>query len=120
MDQDLSALSNSAGSLKAYLTYLHKDARMLRDNVSPIAGSNLMRSFLGEQKGWSGPGSVLTLKPVKADITSLGDLGYTYGTYQLDANAGLIEKGFYLHVWKRDPSGKWLIVAGTAVPDDAK
>ncbi|HMJ25483.1 MAG TPA: hypothetical protein VK475_06625 [Pyrinomonadaceae bacterium] len=120
LDQDLSVLSNSAGTLKAYLTYLHKDARMLRDNLPPIVGSDSMRSYLGKQKGWSGQGNVLTLKPVKADIAGMGDLGYTYGTYQLDEKAGLIEKGFYLHVWKRDPAGKWLIVAGTAVPEEKK
>jgi ketosteroid isomerase-like protein len=118
MDQDLAVLSNSAGPMKDYLTYLYKDARMLRDDVAPLVGSDAMRSFLGKQKGWSGEGSFLTLKPLKADITSLGDLGYTYGTYQLNDQTGAIEHGYYLHVWKRDRWGKWLIVAGTAVPDD--
>ena len=120
MDQELSALSRSAEPLKAYLTYVQKDARMLRDDMPPIAGNDAMRSFLSGQKGWSGQGNTLTLKPVKADIANLGDLGYTYGTYQLDEKAGPIEKGYYLHVWKRDVSGKWWIVAGTALPDDAK
>jgi len=37
------------------------------------------------------------------------DLAYAYGEYQLIFPVGKTEKGFYLHIWKREGKG-WRIV----------
>ena len=53
-----------------------------------------------------------------------GDLGYTWGTYQLAArgagqaqNAGAkIEEGFYARVWTRQRNGQWQVALDVLQP----
>jgi ketosteroid isomerase-like protein len=58
-------------------------------------------------------------KPVAGDMSLAGDLGYSYGSYELVNNTGdhpLVEKGYYLHVWKRISPDEWKIVADVTNP----
>jgi len=61
--------------------------------------------------------------PTHASIARSGDLGYTYGYYRWTGRDSLgraapPEIGKYLTVWRRDPRGRWLVVAdiGNAGP----
>jgi ketosteroid isomerase-like protein len=47
-----------------------------------------------------------------ADISRSGDLGYTYGMYDLKASGGdqKLEHGNYVRVWKRQTNGRWKVV----------
>jgi ketosteroid isomerase-like protein len=64
----------------------------------------------------------LTWSPVGADISSAGDLGYTYGTYEfhsMDSNGTPhIEYGKYTSIWKLQKDGGWKVVLdmGNASP----
>ena len=50
----------------------------------------------------------LRWQPAKSDVARSLDLGYTYGTYELKSEDGKgDESGNYVHVWKRQPDGKW-------------
>ncbi len=43
-----------------------------------------------------------------------GDLGYAYGSYEYMTRSGdqsIVEKGYYLHVWKRTSADVWTLVA---------
>ena len=44
-----------------------------------------------------------------ADAARSGDLGYSYGTYDITGAAA--EHGAYVRVWQRDAAGRWLVVA---------
>ena len=52
--------------------------------------------------------------PVGADISSSGDLGYTYGTYEFHSKnkegKETIEYGKYTSIWKRQGDGSWKVV----------
>jgi ketosteroid isomerase-like protein len=61
------------------------------------------------------PGFSLNWQPVKVEVAQSGDLGYTYGTYQLTMNdpAGnpVTDRGKYITVWKKQADGSWKSVA---------
>ena len=59
-------------------------------------------------------GFSLTWVPVKADMASSGDLGYTYGHYVLkskDKDGKLVTSyGKYTSIWKKQKDGAWKVV----------
>jgi ketosteroid isomerase-like protein len=65
----------------------------------------------------------LTWKPIGADVSSSGDLGYTYGTYEFrskDASGKpSVSHGKYTSIWKRQKDGSWKVVLdmGNASPE---
>jgi ketosteroid isomerase-like protein len=61
----------------------------------------------------------LTWQPSFALASSAGDLGYTYGAYA-DGTASAMVRGYYLHVWKRVPTGWKLAVDVAKVEPPAK
>jgi len=99
------------GITAAFGNYLSSGARLHRDNVQPVLGREAIVQFLAAID------LVPTWAPMFADVARSGDLGYSYGSYELKtASHGdtLAEKGYYARVWKRDASGRWEIVLDTA------
>jgi hypothetical protein len=80
-DQAFSAMSVKVGAKAAFLEYLSSDAKMLsvmrqgKDGVSDI--------FMQLP-----PTATLSWEPAYADISSSGDLGYTWGRYTLIVPSG--------------------------------
>jgi ketosteroid isomerase-like protein len=68
------------------------------------------------------PGFSLRWKPVRADIATSGDLGYTYGTYESISpgpdGKPATRTGMYVTIWKRQADGSWKVVVdlGSASP----
>ena len=83
---------------------------MYRDGSMPLLGKEAIRSFLSWEAGW------FTCEPIKSDVAGSGDLGYTYGKYEIKGDAS--GKGYYVRVWKRVQAGKWKVVLDvtTAIP----
>lgn len=67
------------------------------------------------------PGS-LRWKPLQAELSASGDLGWTFGSYtshDVDTEGHPVDHhGKYLTLWKRFPDGKWRVVGdvGNASP----
>jgi len=61
------------------------------------------------------PAVALKWQPVSANVSGSGDLGYTFGTYDLsfDGPGGvrIVDKGKYMTVWKRGTDGSWKVAA---------
>ena len=61
--------------------------------------------------------------PVGADISSSGDLGYTYGNYEFHTKnkdgKPVVEYGKYTSIWKQQKDGSWKVVLdmGNASPE---
>ena len=51
----------------------------------------------------------MTASTGAADTARSGELGYSYGTY--DLKGAQPQRGAYVRVWQRDASRKWLVVA---------
>lgn len=76
---------------------------------------------------FSDPRLQLRWAPVKASVAASGDLGYTWGTWQLVArdSAGgeqIRGRGKYITAWQRDARGAWKVAVdgGNEEPADGR
>ncbi|MDQ2719533.1 MAG: hypothetical protein M3Z26_07220 [Bacteroidota bacterium] len=104
-DKEFSDMSRQVGMKKAFLEYIDNDGTLLRPNHLPLIGAEAI-DFLSlvNDSAYS-----LTWKPTKAEISKSGDLGYSFGVYQL-ATKDTILKGTYVSIWKKQSTGAWKFV----------
>ena len=95
LEEEFSTLSARKGATAAFDSYLASDVRMLRQNIAPVVGKENALVLISGQSG------TLTWKPAVTDVAASGDLGYTYGTYDLTRGDLVIEHGSYVRVWKQ-------------------
>jgi ketosteroid isomerase-like protein len=91
-------------TVDAFLSYLAEDVRLFREGSFPAIGREATRALLATKTG------LLTWQATKAEVSRSGDLGYSYGSYELKASDGKAENGNYLRIWKRQGNGKWKVV----------
>lgn len=105
IEREFSKASVDKGALKAYLSYMGDEVRLLHEGKFPFVGKQAARTAIEAQAG------KMSWQPEKSDVARSVDLGYTYGTYELKSADGKAdENGYYVHVWKRHPDGKWKLV----------
>jgi ketosteroid isomerase-like protein len=107
-----SDLAQKEGIPQAFLAYAADDAVLLRgDNLT--IGKEAIKISYGEIKSPDGSVS-LVWKPDFVDVSSSGDLGYTYGkyTYSVTDSTGNTKSstGVFHTVWKRQDDGNWKFV----------
>lgn len=104
---------------KGYLSYYADDAVELPNGAPAIEGKvNIApgMNFLDDKN------NRLTWTPTGGDVSSCGDLGYTYGTFEFRSNdkggEPRIEHGKYTSIWKLQKDGSWKVVLdmGNASP----
>jgi ketosteroid isomerase-like protein len=95
LEEEFSTLSARKGAMAAFDSYLANDARVLRQNIAPAVGKENALVLI------SGSAGTLTWKPALADVATSGDLGYTYGAYELRKGDVTVEHGSYVRVWKQ-------------------
>src|SRR5262249_43410193 len=85
-----------------YMSYYADDAVEVPNGETLIPGkANIAKTmgFLDDKK------NSLTWSPVGADISSSGDLGYTYGTYEFHTkdkdDKNVVQHGKYTSIWKK-------------------
>jgi ketosteroid isomerase-like protein len=106
-DEDFAELSMQKGLKEAYLEYIDSNGVLLRPNVIPIAGADAVDYIIGLKD----TGYKMQWKPSNAVVALSGELGYTYGVYQLKPS--LVDTAFYgtyVSIWKKQPNGKWKFV----------
>ena len=105
---------------EGYMSYYAEDAVEVPNGEDAIQGkANIAKTmgFLDDKK------NQLTWTPVGADISSSGDLGYTWGTYEFrskDKNGKpVVEHGKYTSIWKKQKDASWKVVLdmGNASPE---
>lgn len=108
LEKKFSKAAQSKGMAYAIVEYAADDVRLLRNNMLPVIGikeaaSTLALTTAKRPVSW---------QAVNADVASSGDLGYSYGSYELKADkaGGASEKGNYLRIWKQQANGKWKVV----------
>ena len=96
---------------QGYLAYYADDAVELPNDAPLIQGKvKIARSmsFLDNKQNH------LSWTPVGADMSSSGDLGYTYGNFQFSAvdkdGKSITEYGKYTSIWKKQADGSWKVV----------
>ena len=80
------------------------------------------KDAMRKQSAWP-DGTTLTWTPIKAEMASSGDLGYTYGNYIYTAKnkegKTVTSYGKYTSIWKKQKDGQWKVVVdvGNSSPD---
>jgi ketosteroid isomerase-like protein len=105
VEREFLAAAKASSLGQAYRSRLSDDARVHRPGVMPVVGKDAQRDWLARQT------MTLSGEPIKADVSRSGDLGYAYGSYELDGAQP--QKGYFARVWKRDAKGQWRIVMDT-------
>ena len=105
-DNRFSTVAVMKGVVKAYDQFGAEGIRLLRNGAYPIVGMKAAAAVLAARPGH------LSWQPVKADVASSGDLGYTYGNYEFKGNGtnAEAENGYYMRVWQKQSNGKWKVV----------
>lgn len=111
-DIEFSDLSVKEGFHKAFLAYVADDGVLLRPNSYPFEGRKAIEELYAKSSDSS---YILTWKPLFADVSSSGDMGYTYGTWEFKTKTGDDNPsyGTYTTFWKKDIKGKWKFVLDT-------
>ena len=107
-DEAFSKLSEKEGMKRAFIEYIDNEGILLRPNHLPIIGANAI-DFLSLVNDSS---FKLTWNPSGAEIAASGELGYTYGVYNL-ALKDTILKGTYVSIWKKQKDSTWKFVLDT-------
>jgi ketosteroid isomerase-like protein len=96
---DLGSRGQSAYSAAAAPhTRFHRSGRMPLTNLAETS------AWLKTQPAWSEGETKF------AEAAQSGDLGYTWGSYAIGADAsGTLERGHYVRTWTRDGQGRWVL-----------
>jgi len=111
-EKEFSDMAGEVGIPAAFILYAADDAVVLRGDQLVVGKSELI-AFYQDQYG-ENRDVKLTWEPDFVDVSSSGDLGYTYGQYTysyIDSTGTTIEStGIFHTVWKRQPDGTWRFV----------
>lgn len=109
-DKAFSDLSAKEGRNKSFLKYCAENGVLLRPNSRPVEGIVKIGDLLSK------PDSAYTLtwNPDFGFVAKSGELGYTYGTWELTLKeSGEKSHGTYATVWRKDKEGDWKWVLDT-------
>jgi ketosteroid isomerase-like protein len=118
-DKAFSAMSVKAGPKTAFLEYFGSNAKVL--GVIGQGKDGIAEVFMQYPSTAS-----LSWEPSYADISSSGDLGYTWGRYTLivpstaKGKEPLVQMGTYVTIWKHMAIGGWKVVLDGDHPDGQK
>ncbi len=88
----------------ALLAHATDDVRFLPADAQPVIGRGALQSALAVSR------AELSFTPAGGQISSSGDLGYTYGSATRKAGPNApAEVGGYLRVWRRSERGVWQV-----------
>ena len=115
-DREFSRVS-AKSAFAAFQVYAADDVRLFRNEHLPFVGRNRIAAALSSATpgGLRANAGVVTWQPLFADASRSGDLGYTYGTYEVKNDGVLTAKGNYMRFWKK-LDGAWKIVLDVADP----
>lgn len=93
---------------EAWMQLLSENARIHRNGEFPLVGKSAYSAWVKSQS------SAISGEPIKAEIATSAEFGYSYGKYEI--HAAKPELGYYVRVWKLDAKGNWRIVFDITSP----
>ncbi len=109
IDRAFSQMAQTDGVVKAFTKYLTPTARLHRNGELPIVGHDAITKFLRKTS------FTQTWSPSFVEVAQSGDLGYTYGSYELKEESKL-EKGYYVRIWRRRANEQWQVAFDVTSP----
>jgi ketosteroid isomerase-like protein len=120
MEHDFCAMASAQGVPAAFAHFAAPDAAFFDVDPREHRGQEAVRLRLADFP----PQAKLTWAPLQVDVSSSGDLGYTWGRYEFRIPGAegqeRVAGGFYLTIWKRQPDGAWKFAIDTGTPDRPK
>ncbi len=108
IDSAFSAYSVKNGINDAFINYISDDGVLLRPKHNPIVGKDSVVKLLSNKKTSN---MSMQWKPSDAYVAKSGELGYTYGVYELSGTGPkgnpIRSSGTYVSIWKKDAAGNW-------------
>ena len=118
-DIEFAKASVATSAAEAFAVYLADDATQMPAGGNPVVGKKAILARLGS-------GYVLSWEPKRAEVAKSGELGWTWGTYELhtrDAEGKpIVRYGKYVNVWRKQKDGTWKVILdmGNASPAPAE
>lgn len=111
-DRDFSKYSVEHGKNAAFLKFAAEDVTFLAPNSHPMVGIRLLEERQSKKPDTS---YILTWEPIYARAAESGELGYTYGIWDIKIKADSTKnsKGTYVTFWKKNEMGEWKYVLDT-------
>jgi len=111
-EKDFAALVEKEGIPAGFLAFASDDVVLSRGKRLVVGKDALMESYGPDTS--KQPGVSLSWAPDFVDVSSCGDMAYTYGTYvyAISDSTGHTEEstGIFHTVWKRQPDDNWRFV----------
>ncbi len=106
-DKAFAALSAETTPKNAFANYMAPDGLMLpRSSDGAIEGYESVIAVFGDD---GDPGYKLLWQPQFAEVANSGDMGWTWGQYQVVVDGQDVDTGKYVNVWKKQPGGSWKV-----------
>ncbi len=106
-DRAFAALSESSTPKNAFANYLAPDASMFpAGSDGAIDGYEKAVGLFGKD---GDPGYQLLWQPQYGEVASAGDLGWTWGKWQIVVDGENVDTGKYVNVWKKQLDGSWKV-----------
>ncbi len=111
-DSAFSDYSVKEGKNNAFIAFADQNAVLMRSNGMPLEGMDAIKESIAKRPDTA---YTLTWKPIFGEVSSSGDLGYTYGIWDFKAKSDTaIYQGTYTTIWKKqaDNTWKWVLDTG--------
>lgn len=118
-DKEFSERSVKNGIAAAFIAYADEDVILMRDKQFPILGIKELKEYYSKIKNGN---ARLEWSPVKAEVSTSGELGYTFGNwiYSIKDSKDPVY-GNYVTIWKKQKDGSWKFIldGGNTTPPPA-
>ncbi len=106
-DTAFAALSEATTPKNAFANFLAPDAMMLpRSSQGIIEGYDRAVAMFGDD---GDPGYQLLWQPQFGEVASSGDMGWTWGQYQVVVDGENVDTGKYVNIWKKQADDSWKV-----------
>ena len=108
-----SCAAAQASGAAGWSAYFDADGIMFSGPPGTVRGRKAVEEALAVT--FAAPGFKLTWTPIRAEVSTDGQLGYSYGQYdrKIDSPDGqpVARGGTYVTVWKRQKDGTWKVLS---------
>lgn len=101
-DADFADMAREQGYQKAFLAFTEDEAVLLRDNFLPIIGADAVQYITNINDS----SFRMTWEPHGGDVSGAGDMGFTFGVYEMQTDAER-QSGTYVTIWRKQKDGTW-------------
>lgn len=112
-------VATAESGVEGWASFFAEDAAMVQSGVGEIRGKEAIFATMAP---YFALGARLSWDPLRAEVSADGTLGYTIGEYESESvgpdGEGVIGRGVYVSVWRREGDGSWRVVLDLGNPID--